>query len=120
MVVLIIGILAAVAVAQYQKVVERSKATEAMRMLFAIAKAYEVYYLANGTFATQFDELDVDIPFSGTTQFYRLATDTKSNEDWSFQIEKNSESVILYAARISGKYKGAGFRVSFTSSVLSK
>ena len=74
-VVLIIGILAAVAVPQYQKVVERSKATEAMSMLSSIAKAYQVYYLANGDYATTFEELDVDIPFTGNTKFYNLAKD---------------------------------------------
>ena len=108
-VVLIIGILAAVAVPQYQKVVERSKATEAMSMLSSIAKAYETYYLANGTFATKFEELDVDVPFSGTTKFYGSAKDTKSNKDWSFQIEKKREGALLYAGRIDGRYKGAGF-----------
>ncbi len=119
-VVLIIGILAAVAVPQYQKAVERSKATEAMSMLSSIAKAYQVYYLANGQYATKFDELDVDIPFSGTTKFYPYATDTKSNKDWSFQIENHFNSVVLYAARIDGKYKGAGFAVNFKDPVLSK
>ena len=112
-VVLIIGILAAVAVPQYQKVVERSKAAEALTMLSSIAKAYQTHYLANGQWAEKFDELDVDIPFSGTTKFYGLAKDTKSNKDWSFQIEKNSSYVNLYAARIDGKYKGATFYVTF-------
>ena len=116
-VVLIIGILAAVAVPQYQKVVERSKATEAMSMLSSIAKAYQVYYLANGEYATQFDELDVDIPFTGNTKFYNLAKDTKSNKDWSFQIEVSSNGTVLFAARIDGKYKGAGFGVAFDSSI---
>ena len=114
-VVLIIGILAAVAVPQYQKVVERSKATEAMSMLSSIAKAYQVYYLANGDYATTFEELDVDIPFTGNTKFYNLAKDTKSNKDWSFQIEKSGNGKLLYAARIDGKYKGSGFIVVFDS-----
>ena len=55
-VVLIIGILAAVAVPQYQKAVEKSRATQAISMLSAIAKAYEAYYLANGTYATNFED----------------------------------------------------------------
>ena len=116
-VVLIIGILAAVAVPQYQKTIERSKATEAMSMLSSIAKAYQTYYLANGQYAEKFDELDVDIPFSGTTKFLgsTSATDTKSNKDWSFQIEDNAGYVTLYAARIDGKYKGAGFYAAFTT-----
>ena len=115
-VVLIIGILAAVALPQYQKTVERSKATQAMQMLSSIAQAYQIAYLANGEYAQKFEELDVDIPFTGNTKFYPLDSDTKSNEDWSFQIEQHATengNVILFAARISGKYKGAGFAVLF-------
>ena len=119
-VVLIIGILAAVAVPQYQKVVERSKATEALTILSSIAKAYQAHYLANGTYATKFEELDVDIPFSGKTKFLSMAQntgrtgDTKSNTDWSFQIEISDLGyVTLLVARINGKYKGAGFLIGF-------
>ena len=110
-VVLISGILAAVAVPQYQKTVERSKATEAMNMLSSIAKAHQTHYLANGTFATKFEQLDVDIPFTGNTKFVSTG-DTKSNKDWSFQIEVVSSGKCIYAARIDGKYKGAGFLVT--------
>lgn len=115
-VVLIIGILTSVAVPQYQKAVERSKAAEAITLLASIAQAYQVYYLANGTFATKFAELDVDIPFKGNTKAVNVHNntgDTKSNDDWSFQIEKSDEYVTLFATRIDGKYKGAGVMVSF-------
>ena len=117
-VVLIIGILAAVAVPQYQKTIERSKATEAMSMLSSIAKAYQTYYLANGTYATKFEQLDVDIPFTGSTKFYdwNNIRDTKSNKDWSFQLLVDSPTVTLFAGRIDGKYKGAGFYVAFQKS----
>ncbi len=112
-VVLIIGILAAVAVPQYQKAVERSRAAEAVTLLSAFAKAYRAYYLANSAYATKFDQLDVEIPPKGNTKFLSNATDTKSNKDWSFQIENISGYVTLFAARIDGKYKGAGFLISF-------
>ena len=62
--VLIIGVLAAVAVPQYQKAVYKSRATEALAMLKAIAQAQEVYYLANGQYTSDISGLDVEIPSS--------------------------------------------------------
>ena len=61
-VVLIIGILAAVAVPQYQKAVYKSRATEAMMMLKAIGQAQEMYYLANGDYTNDVTKLDIEIP----------------------------------------------------------
>ncbi len=61
-VVLIIGILAAVAVPQYQKAVYKSRTMEAITLLQALTSAREVYYLSNGTYATDISQLDVDIP----------------------------------------------------------
>ncbi len=112
-VVLIIGILAAVAVPQYQKAVERSKATQALILLKSLAQAYKVYYLANGTWATKFNELDVDLPtWTGKTKFLSSGSDTKSNEEWSLQIDPEGNPDIRIH-RLSGKYKGAGFVVYF-------
>ena len=61
-VILIIGILAAVAVPQYQKAVYKSRTVEALTMLKAIANAQEVYYLANGEYTNNINELDIQIP----------------------------------------------------------
>ncbi len=60
-VVLIIGILAAVAVPQYQKAVLKSRFTQVLTNVDALVKAQKVYYLANGTYATDENELDVQI-----------------------------------------------------------
>ncbi len=46
-VVLIIGILAAVALPQYQKAVEKSRATEGVLFIKTLQRALDVYFLAN-------------------------------------------------------------------------
>ena len=61
-VVLIIGILAAVAVPQYKLAVLKSRFTQAKIMVKALANAQEIYYLANGTYATFVEQLDIDTP----------------------------------------------------------
>ena len=63
-VVLIIGILAAVAVPQYQKAVEKARAVEAINYIRHLRDAQRLYFLANGSFASTWDELGVE-PFSG-------------------------------------------------------
>ena len=66
-VVLIIGILAAVALPQYEKTVERARAAEAMQMVASIARANEVYKLANGSYTTDMSALDIQIPGEDVT-----------------------------------------------------
>ena len=63
-VVLIIGILAAVALPQYQKAVAKSRFAQAKLTAHELAKAQEVYYLANGQYATTLSELDIEAPGS--------------------------------------------------------
>jgi len=65
-VVLIIGILAAVALPQYRLAVAKSRYTQLKAVAESIAKAQEVYYLANGKYSEVFEELDVDLPAGGT------------------------------------------------------
>ena len=60
-VVLIIGILAAVALPQYQKAVIKSRYATLKNLTKSIADAQETYYLANGQYATDFDELAIEI-----------------------------------------------------------
>ena len=59
-VVLIIGILAAIAVPQYQVAVARTRYQQAVTMATSIAQAERVYFMANGTYTTDFSALDLD------------------------------------------------------------
>ncbi|MBR4355606.1 MAG: prepilin-type N-terminal cleavage/methylation domain-containing protein [Elusimicrobiaceae bacterium] len=65
-VVFIIGILASIALPQYQKAVMKSRYANLKSLTRVIANAQEVYYLANGVYAKNFDELSVDLPTGGT------------------------------------------------------
>ena len=63
-VVLIIGILAAVALPQYTWAVEKSRASEALAILKTFRDAEEVYYMANGSYADNPEDLDIKVPQS--------------------------------------------------------
>ena len=65
-VVLIIGILAAVALPKYQLAVAKSRAAAFMPPIRSVADANTRYYMANGEYATDFTQLDIDLPPGGT------------------------------------------------------
>ncbi|MBR4508167.1 MAG: prepilin-type N-terminal cleavage/methylation domain-containing protein [Elusimicrobiaceae bacterium] len=64
-VVLIIGILAAIAVPKYQYAVLKTKYHTIMDMAKAVKEFQEVYYMANGKYAEHFSELDFSLPSGG-------------------------------------------------------
>ena len=61
-VVLIIGILAAVALPQYKVAVAKSRVSGLLSILKSVAQAEETYYLANGQYTTNWDNLSLEIP----------------------------------------------------------
>ena len=65
-VVVIIGILSALAIPQYTKTVERSRQSEALTNLAAIRGAQTRYYLENSGYASNFTVLDIDNTTIGT------------------------------------------------------
>ncbi len=61
-VVLIIGILAAIALPQYQKAVMRAKFVQLVVYNNAFVKAQKAYYMANGSYTNNNDDLDIAVP----------------------------------------------------------
>ncbi len=121
-VVLIIGILAAVAMPQYTKAVEKSRGAQALTLVNSMAQALQTYYMANGSYPTSFEELDIDVPagWTGSEKWCNITEnliDTKSNGEWSLQLYKtqDSGSLMLYMGRLTGKYKGGGFMRTIAS-----
>ena len=61
-VVLIVAILAAIAVPQYQKAITKTRYIQAMTLGRKIAQAQQMYKLTNGSYAGRFDKLDIEMP----------------------------------------------------------
>jgi len=58
-VILIIGILAAGALPQYKKAVEKARMTEAIMAVEKIAQAQDLYYMSNNTYTRDINDLDI-------------------------------------------------------------
>ena len=61
-VILIIGILAAIAVPQYQKAVMKANLHKGIPLVESLYQAQQAYALTHGDFATDIDALDITIP----------------------------------------------------------
>lgn len=71
-VVLIIGILAAVALPKYQLAVDKARYSEFISAARPIKDAAARYYMANGVYPSNFDDLDIDIGTESVGNCMRL------------------------------------------------
>ena len=115
-VVLIIGILAAVAVPQYQKAVWKSRNTQLKTLTASVAQAMETYYLANGMWPGNFDELDLDLPLQAGTKTcsaYTTAGTDSVRKGKNFEILLTSADLQtegdITAVWTEGPYQCDGF-----------
>lgn len=67
MVVIIVGVLAALAIPQYANFVERARVSEGANMIGAIKSAQSLYRLENATYAAAIGNLTITFPAGGTT-----------------------------------------------------
>ncbi len=101
-VVLIIGILAAGAVPQYQMAVLKSRFATIKNMARSLAQAEEIYYLANNEYTVDFEALDVTTPPSEDEETH----DTWSQRKWNWgkcQLSKSSMFVSCQF-KVNGSY----------------
>jgi type IV pilus assembly protein PilE len=91
-VVLIIGILAAIAVPQYFKVVEHSKAAEAVQWIGTVQGAQEQYLAGKGNYASALTDLAVGLntSFNNFLPVATLATGGgTSSPNWAAALVRN-------------------------------
>ena len=95
-VVLIIGILAAIAVPQYQKSINKSRMNEAITMLKTIAQAQDVYYLTNGQYTANLNDLDISIPQDQIGSWY--GSDSSRPNTYIYSCKESGTSCIAVAS----------------------
>ena len=81
-VVLIIGILSAVALPQYQTAVDKTKVMTAFQLGRSVKMAEEAYYLANGKYTTNQEELDLSFSDGTGNSFVK--------NGWTFLLRQAS------------------------------
>ena len=116
-VVLIIGILAAIALPQYTKIVEKTRMSEAVTIVRKIAEMHQMYYLLHNTYLASngIEELDIQIPGTKQSGYGRILTthfiyapnacsNTCTAQDpWlahSWRIKDNTQNTNLDSNRI--------------------
>ena len=103
-VVLIIGILSAVALPQYNVAVEKARMVKIMNVVESLAKAQEVYYLANGDYTK--DASLLDLSFEGCKEGTKTIY---SCQDFTFDIfaRSNDSAKTVAAANVAKWQLGA-------------
>ena len=101
MVVLIIGILASIALPQYQKAVLRARYVQLVTLGDSICRASNLYYMANNAWTTNFDELDISLPPGGTTTVEGSGTTVKYPGKFWIKL-LNTTSANLVELKLSG------------------
>ena len=98
-VVLIIGILAAIALPQYKKITEKAKMVEAVTMVKSIAEAQQRYYLINDRYLTceETEGLDIEVPGSDNCNYSTCKC--KDNGNFIYSVSNTSGGSIALAHR---------------------
>ena len=90
-VVLIIGILTAVAVPQYKRAVRKTHYKRMLPILTHTAKLQELFFLSNGQYANSFEQLDSDLAKNGPcTYTHPDSTDSINIMDFCLSIYNNN------------------------------
>ncbi len=100
-VVLIIGILAAIALPKYEIAVEKAHAAEALTVLRSVREAQEIYYMANGEYATDLETLDIQFPID--SQYWTYYHMGGSTFVWRKNVPSNKVYVLGFRTKQSVK-----------------
>lgn len=96
-VVLIIGILSSVALPQYTKSVEKSRAVEAQTLLGNLFTGESIYKMSQSAYTTDLSVLDVELPTTGTAA--ELAAGTVKTKNFNISVGVASGVLTATATR---------------------
>lgn len=94
MVVIIIGILAAVAIPRYLKTREKARMSEALSTLGQLRSSELRYYAAEGTYTNQINELDFDPDEVSGTPLFLYDIPLASANNFIIRAARDSETAI--------------------------
>lgn len=100
-VVLIIGMIAAIALPQYRKAVEKARMTEGITMVEKIAEAQQRYYMVYGAFTQDINDLDLDIP--GEDTLYDNNSNVPSKQGKYFVFAASNATGNQYYIAVASK-----------------
>lgn len=100
-VVLIIGILVAIAVPQYQKVIYKSRLNKGISLVESLYQAQQAYYMSNGKFANDIDDLDLSLPLNDSCVKTQSSKQSKYKCDFGTIGIFDSNSNIQFQAKPS-------------------
>ena len=118
-VVLIIGILAGIALPQYNKAVWKSRFVQAKTLARNIANSEEVYYSVHGNYTTDFKVLDIDIipnKYENNNSYayfnwgYCMLNSHSNRQEVHCVLEKNEKDYLRYALEF---YYGSYFELVY-------
>ena len=111
-VILIIGILAAMMFPKYRKVVEKARAAEAIQLLGSVYRAQQIYRIVHHDFAGSFDDLILDFPGQRQTEksnyWSTYNTDSIKVGKWAVEME-GGKNASISVGRLEGPFRGTGF-----------
>ena len=102
-VVLIIGVLAAIAVPQYQLAVDKAEWASLTPSMKAIMDAQQRYYMANGSYAMDLDDLDIEPTLKGiyrpyvSLQSYQMFFEPRSAQTYQYRLDYKSQTIYCCA-----------------------
>ena len=112
-VILIIGLLAAIALPQYQRAVWKIRAANLYNQITAVRSAIDRYYMVHDAWAYDFNDIDIDIPIKSTTGTVCGLTNAggkslKQGDNFALKIQGGGHKTA-YAVFTSGPYACGGF-----------
>jgi len=115
-VVIVLGVLAALAIPRYIDIVEKNCSNEAMHIFTVIKKAQDVYYSQYGAYANSITVLEnVSVPtIAGTDTYFYLSNLTGDTANYTVELTRTAKGTGAQAGKtITMTYMHSTFATTF-------